>query len=402
VVTWRQIVPLVSALIFAATAGLLFLTAWIVLPGWNYALFVLGVGAPEYSAWLLAGSLLAAALAMTVLRSMRLSRLTLPIALMSAILASIPLVRAAPAIRRFDMEMDRALGTNYLAGVPEPVTRAMRSMPIVPADLFRGLADSDALVSHGIRAAEPDGQGLTLTVYRPNRDGRFPAIVQIYGGAWQRGTPEDQSEIGRYLAARGYVVFAIDYRHAPRWMWPAQIADVRSALGWIRDHARDYQADVTRLALVGRSAGAQLALIAAYEPNAPRIRGVVSYYGPVDLADGYRNPPNPDPLGIRAIEEALLGGTPDSVPGRYREASPITYVTRRLPPTLLVYAGRDHVVEARFGRLLHERLMATGSVSALLEIPWAEHGFDAVTAGPSAQVSLYYTERFLAWALRRD
>ena len=373
--------PLVSALIFAAAAVLLFLTAWIVLPGWNYPLFVLSVGAPEYSAWLLAGSLLAGALATTVLRSMRLSRLTRPIALLSAILASIPLFRAPLAIRRFDREMQRGLGSNYLAGVPDRVTRTMRATPIVFADLFRGLEGGDALVSHGIRFAEPDGQRLTLTVYRPNGDGRFPAIVQIYGGAWQRGTPEDQSEFGRYLAARGYVVFAIDYRHAPEWKWPAQIADVRSALVWIREHAGDYDADVTRLALVGRSAGAQLALLAAYEPNAPRIRGVVSYYGPVDLAEGYRNPPKPDPLGVRAIEEALLGGTPDSVPGRYREASPITYVTRRLPPTLLVYGGRDHVVEARFGRMLHERLLATGTSSVFLEIPWAEHGFDAVPGG---------------------
>ena len=394
--------PLVSALIFAAAAVLVFLTAWIVLPGWNYPLFVLSVGAPEFCAWLLACSLLAGTLAMTVLRSRRLSRLTFPLAMLSAILASIPLFRVAPAIRRFDMEIERGLGSNYLAGVPDQVTRTMRSTPVDLGDLFRGLRDSDALVSHGIRFAEPEGQGLTLTVYRPNGGGLFPAIVQIYGGAWQRGTPEDQSELGRYLGARGYVVFAIDYRHAPRWPWPAQIADVRSALGWIRDHARDYGADVARLALVGRSAGGQLALLAAYEPNAPRIRGVVSYYGPVDLADGHRNPPKPDPLGIRAIEEALLGGTPDSVPVRYREASPITYVTRRLPPTLLVYGGHDHVVEARVGRLLHERLLATGNSSVFLEIPWAEHGFDAVPGGPSAQISLYYTERFLAWALKRD
>jgi acetyl esterase/lipase len=395
-------VPLVSALIFATAAVLLFLTAWIVLPGWNYPSFVLSVGAPEYSAWLLAGSLLAGALAMTLLRSMRLSRLTRPIVLLSAILASIPLVRVPLAIRRFDGEMQRGLGTNYLAGVPDGVTRTMRASPIVVAELFRGLEVSEAVVSHGIRFAEPDGQRLALTVYRPNGNGHFPAIVQIYGGAWQRGSPEDQSELGRYLAARGYVIFAIDYRHAPRWKWPAQIADVRAALAWIREHAANYNADLTRLALVGRSAGAQLALLAAYEPNAPRIRGVVAYYGPVDLAEGYRHPPKPDPLGVRAIEEALLGGTPDSVPGRYREASPITYVTRRLPPTLLVYGGHDHVVEARFGRLLHERLLATGTSSVFLEIPWAEHGFDAVPGGPSAQVSLYYTERFLAWALRRD
>jgi acetyl esterase/lipase len=395
-------VPLVSALIFAAAAVRLFVAIWIILPGWTYPLFILSVGAPEISGWLLLGSVLTGTLAMTVLRSMRLSRLTRPIALLSAILASIPFFRAPAAIHRFDSEIERALGSNYLAGVPDQVTRTMRPTPIVVADLFRGLGANDALVSHGIRFAEPDGQRLTMTVYRPNGDGRFPAVVQIYGGAWQHGAPEDQSELGRYLAARGYVVFAIDYRHAPRWQWPAQIADVRSALGWIREHAGDYGADVTRLALTGRSAGAQLALLAAYEPNAMRIRGVVSYYGPVDLVEGYRNPPNPDPVGVRAIVETLLGGTPDSVPARYREASPITNVTRRLPPTLLVYGGRDHVVEARFGRMLHERLLATGNTSVFLEIPWAEHGFDAVSGGPSAQISLYYTERFLAWALRRD
>ena len=138
---------------------------------------------------------------------------------------------------------------------------------------------------------------------------------------------------------------------------------------------------MTRLALVGRSAGAQLALLAAYEPNAPRIRGVVAYYGPVDLAEGYRHPPKPDPLGVRAIEEALLGGTPDSVPGRYREASPITYVTRRLPPTLLVYGGRDHVVEARFGRLLHERLLATGTSSCSWRFPGPSTGSMPSPAG---------------------
>ena len=268
--------PLVSALIFAAAAVRLFVSIWIVLPGWTYPLFILGVGAPEISAWLLAGSLLTGTLAMTVLRSMRLSRLTRPIALLSAILASIPFFRAPLAIHRFDSEIERALGPNYLAGVPDRVTRTMRPTPIVVGDLFRGLGYNDALVSHGIRFAEPDGQRLTMTVYRPSGDGRFPTIVQIYGGAWQRGTPEDQSELGRYLAARGYVIFAIDYRHAPRWKWPAQIADVRSALAWIREHAENYKADVTRLALVGRSAGAQLALLAAYAPNAPRIRGVVA------------------------------------------------------------------------------------------------------------------------------
>jgi len=128
---------------------------------------------------------------------------------------------------------------------------------------------------------------------------------------------------------------------------------------------------------------------------------VVSYYGPVDLIDGYRNTPRPDPLDVRSIETAFLGGTPDQMPDRYREASPITYVSRRLPPSLLIYGGRDHVVLPRFGAMLNDRLHAAGATSVLLTIPWAEHAFDAIPNGPSGQLSLYYTEQFLEWALTR-
>jgi len=83
----------------------------------------------------------------------------------------------------------------------------------------------------------------------------------------------------------------------------------------------------------------------------------------------------------------------------YEAASPITYVSRRVPPTLLVYGGRDHVVEARFGRELHEKLMAAGATSVYLELPWAEHAFDKVP-GVSAWVTRPYIERFLAKYLR--
>ena len=274
-------------------------------------------------------------------------------------------------------------------------------MSIVFVDLFRGVDVGDARVTRGIVFAAPAGVRLMLDIYRPVDAGRYPAVVQIYGGAWQRGAPGDDAAFATYLAARGFVVFAIDYRHAPEWQWPAQIVDVRSALGWIHEHGAEYEADASRLALLGRSSGAQLAMVAAYGPAAVPIRAVVSYYGPVDLTDGYRRPPRPDPLDARSLEETLLGGTPDQVPDRYREASPISYVTRRLPPSLLIYGGRDHVVLPRFGAMLDDRLRAAGATSVFLEIPWAEHAFDAIPNGPSAQLALYYTEQFLAWALDR-
>ena len=250
--------------------------------------------------------------------------------------------------------------------------------------------------------AETGGVTLTADVYQPLAPGRYPVVVQIYGGAWQRGDPGDDASFARYLASRGYVVFAIDYRHAPQWRWPAQREDIRTALAWIREHASGYGADASRTALVGRSSGAQLALVAAYAPGPHPVRAVVSYYGPVDLVEGYRDPPRPDPLDVRRIEEAYLGGPPDARLADYRDASPITHVRPSLPPTLLVYGGRDHIVEPRFGRLLHDRLRASGNTSVLLEIPWAEHAFDKVGNGPSAQLALYHVERFLAWALKGE
>jgi acetyl esterase/lipase len=390
--------------LFAAFA-LLFLALWIVVPGWTYPLFVLAVGAPELSPWLFfAGLVLCLLFCLLSAKSIRRSRwhrISLAVALCATALTAIPLVQAASMLRRFDEAMRAALGTDFLRGVPGNVRGGMRPSPIVPADLFRGIDFGETRVVRGIPFAAPGGQPLTLDIYRPLADGRFPVIVQIYGGAWQRGAPADNSEFARYLAMRGYAVFAIDYRHAPRWTWPSQIEDVRAALVWVTAHAAEYGADPSRMALIGRSAGAQLALLAAYETGAPTVRAAVSFYGPVDLAEGYRHPPRPDPLDVRAIEETLLSGTPDSAPVRYREASPVTYVNRQLPPTLLLYGSRDHVVEARFGRMLDDRLRATGTTSVLLEIPWAEHAFDLIPSGLSSQIALYYVERFLAWALTR-
>ena len=225
-------------------------------------------------------------------------------------------------------------------------------------------------------------------------------LVQIYGGAWQRGEPGDDSTAATYFASRGWVVFAIDYRHAPRWRWPAQRDDVRAALAWIRANGERYGADLSRMALLGRLAGAQLALVAAYEEGAPAIDAVIGYYGPTDLAEGWRVPPRPYSARCERRARSVPGWHPGPPPGAYRAASPVHLVSPDVPPTLLLYGLRDHIVEARFGRQLHERLQAVGASSVLLELPWSEHAFDAVPFGLGGQISLHYVERFLSTIAR--
>jgi len=377
-----------------------FAAIWIVVPPFHPGLVAFAVGAPELSVWFLLAALGVCALSFTPSTVTSSARAALTLGGVAAALFAYPLLRAPFALRNFDRAMEEGLGRDYSATIAPEKAATLRAHAISPGDFAFGIARIDVLVRRGVEFARPAGVPLTVDVYRPAAAGPHPVLIQLYGGAWQRGSPEDNASFASWFASTGYVVVAVDYRHAPEATWPAQIQDVRAALDWILAHSSEYEADTSRIAFIGRSAGAQLALVAAYQAGSPLVRAVVSYYGPTDLVEGWRQPPRPDPLDVRGILETYLRGTPDSAPVQYREASPVTYVSARVPPTLLVYGARDHIVAPRFGRELHDRLREAGAVSVLLEVPWAEHAFDAIPNGLSGQISLYYTERFLAWALR--
>ena len=95
----------------------------------------------------------------------------------------------------------------------------------------------------------------------------------------------------------------------------------------------------------------------------------------------------------------VRGGTPDALPAQYRAASPIALATRALPPTLLLYGGRDHIVEARFGATLAAQLRRVGTPVVHLELPQSEHAYDVIPNGPAGQLSRYVVERFVAAAV---
>ncbi|MEO7084245.1 MAG: alpha/beta hydrolase [Gemmatimonadaceae bacterium] len=369
-----------------------FLASWIIIPAPTYFLLTFGVGAREVSAWLVLTSLLGIALALPGHRVSRVARLAMVLSLASLLVSLWPFAEAPRTIRRFDGEMSK---------LSSPPAIPLRSKPIVVADLFRGVHGGEFRATKHLALGAPGGKALTVDVYQPPQDGHYPIIVQIYGGAWQRGDPSSNSDFARWIASAGYVVFAIDYRHAPTWRWPAQIDDVDSALVWVREHATQYGGDTSRVVLIGRSAGAHLALMAAYGVAPPvSLRGVIGYYAPSNLVDAYKNPPHPDPLDVRSDEIALLGGTLEQMPARYEQASPLWKVRPGLPPTLLINGAADHVVEAKYGMELATRLRSARVDAAYLEIPWAEHAFDAVFQGPSSQLALYYTERFIAHVTR--
>jgi len=380
----------------------LFLSSWIILSAPNMFLLTLAVGAPEVSPWLFLLNLLSLLLSLSYIRRRKLQRLAYIFSLIGLLICGWVLVNIPLTQMQMDKAMKQGLGTNYLGQIPVRVVAKMQTHPFNLVNFFRGIPLGKIRHQTDILFASPAGVPLKMEVYQPPEVGKYPTVVVIYGGAWQRGNPGANAEFNQYIANHGYIVFAIAYRHAPKYQFPAQLDDVRTALNFIRKHATEYEADPERIVLLGRSAGAHLAMLAAYQTDAPPIRGVVNYYGPVNLPEGYKTPPNPDPINTRAVLKAFLGGSLEELPNQYEIASPINYLTHPLPPTLLIYGSRDHLVEARFGRQMCKRLHDSGNTAVYLEIPWAEHAFDAVFNGVSNQLALYHTERFLAWALFKE
>lgn len=376
------------------------LSLWIVLPPPNFFLLQLAVGAPEVSPWL--GFVGAIALFLTCFTlkggASGSSRVLIAMLLVSLLLSSLPLLQLPGAVAKANQSMAMAFGE----------TRAAVSRQAVTAKPFNGLnfvrGFPRQLVRHldRVQFAAPDGQPLFLEVYQPPAPGKYPAVVMLYGGGWSRGDSSENEAFGRLLAAQGYVVVALEYRLTPAHQFPAQLADVRSGLAFVRQQASDYEIDSERMALVGWSAGAHLSMLAGFQGE-PGVKSIVDFYGPVDLAVGYENPPVPDPLDVQQVLRAFLGGPPSELPEAYAEASPITYVKSALPNTLpsmlLVYGGRDHIVEAKYGQALYERLLKSGNTAVWVRIPWAEHAFDKVFNGVSNQLALHFVERFLSQTL---
>ena len=288
--------------------------------------------------------------------------------------------------------------TEYLSTT---VINQKRSQPLIIKDLFTGISIPEVRIQRNITIAQIEDQKLTMNVYQPlAKGGKHPTIIGIYGGAWRAGTPDNDEKFSRYFASQGYTVITIDYRHAPKYQFPIQLQDVNLACQYIYDRAEELEVDLDAVAIMGRSAGSQLAMLAGYDDRIINFKGVIGYYGPIDLAHAYKYLPNPDPIDTRKVLIDYLGDNPDNLLPAYQQASPIYAVKRDLPPSLLIYGGKDHIVQVGAGRRMCQKLRDHDNTVVYLEIPWADHAFDSVFNGLSNQISLYYTEIFLAHILK--
>lgn len=347
-----------------AACVLALLCAWIVVPPFTLPLLIAAIVTIEYSPFLAAACIILLAFA---LRAPRSSQRTAAVTILAASLA----VSAAPGL---------ALISTYRApqGGAAPLRRSAIHTLRIPIAL-------------GAEHTE-------MRAFLPSSAGRHPMVLALYGGAWQRGGPYKNADINRDLAERGYAVFALDYRHAPQYTFPAAQDDVQTQLDFLVRHAKEYGADPQRIALIGHSSGGTLAMLNAFQPGS-RVRAIVSYSGGIDMPNGYKYPPHPDPIGVPGVIYDYLGATPQNAPARYAAASPISRVRAGIAPILMLYGTRDHVVDIQSPRALRDELLAHHDPVTYIEFPWAEHAFEEVPFGLHGGVALRAVEVFLAKTL---
>lgn len=244
-----------------------------------------------------------------------------------------------------------------------------------------------------IEFAKPGGVSLTLDAHVPDGKGPFPTIIIVHGGGWEAGTKRTYvTPWFEPLTNAGFAWFTINYRLAPQHQFPAPVEDVFSAIRWVKAHAKEYRVDTKRIALMGESAGGHLVAFAAVTAGKDtRVAAVVDFYGPHDLEKrekerGEATKNLRQLLGINDLSETSLK--------KLREASPINFVRRGLPPFLFIHGTKDAAVPYDQSPLMCVKLKQFGNRCDVYTVDGAPHGVGAWEKIPAFQG---YKTKMIEW-----
>jgi acetyl esterase len=236
------------------------------------------------------------------------------------------------------------------------------------------------------------GTSLFLDAVIPQGSGRFPAVIIVHGGGWVRGDRRlDVAPLFPPLEAAGIAWFSIDYRLSTDvTQFGVAIEDVRNAILFVKEHASEYRIDPNRIALIGESAGGQLAAMAALAPaQGAQVRAVVAMYTPTDLVS-LANSAGLIPAQIRDS----LRGTPFEkfILARLAQLSPVEHVAAGAPPFLLIHGTNDSLVPFSQSRAMCSQMRAAGAACDLYPVEGGGHGMRWWESTQARAAQAYKTE----------
>ncbi len=261
-----------------------------------------------------------------------------------------------------------------------------RALFLVPALVLAQRVDPPFSLPDGVEMktdlvyARHGDRELKLDLFLPKSGaGPFPAVVYLHGGGWSGGNRNQFHRQAAHMAAKGVAGACVEYRLSGEAKWPAAIDDARTAVRWVRASAAKYRIDPERIGASGGSAGGHLAAYLAttdsirdFEVRASsRVRAVAAFNPVLDL-------PALAPAAAGSANNAIfnfLGAAYADNPKLWADASPITHVSRRSAPMLILHGTDDKTVPYRQALDMVNKLKEARVKAELFTAEGAPHGF---------------------------
>ncbi len=202
-----------------------------------------------------------------------------------------------------------------------------------------------------------------MDIYLPSStSNKSPLIITIYGSAFKSNNSKAAGKIKNTLIQplidSGFAVASINHRSSFDAVFPAQIHDVKAALRFIRGNAKKYKIDPSFIGITGSSSGGHLASMAGTTSHNEKMEGnvgnfmqfeshvdaVVDWFGPTDflLMDICGSKIVHD--DVNSPESRLIGGAIQENKEKARAANPISYISPKTPPFLIIHGMIDLTV----------------------------------------------------------
>ena len=218
-------------------------------------------------------------------------------------------------------------------------------------------------------------EALSLDVY-PATGADLPVVIFVHGGGWFRGDKSNVDAKPAGFNARGFVFVSVNYRLIPEVDVTRQMQDVARAVAWVKQNIRQYGGDLSRMFLMGHSAGGHLVSLLGTDESYLRaeglsladIRGVVSL--DTQAYDIYKLMSNLPPASGEVYRETF-GDDPEF----WKAMSPQRHAAadKNIPPFAVVYTGGKES-RATLSKEFFASLQEAGIPSVLLPAPEKTHG----------------------------
>ncbi len=256
-------------------------------------------------------------------------------------------------------------------------SRMFRPLPLVLLSFFATLAAGQTRVQDVIYL-KVGGTAFTMDVVKPAKPNKAAVVFMVSGG-WTSDHSMFKTfmpDIEKAFVEAGFTVFEVVHGAQPRFKVADIVEEVRTAARFAHAHAAEYGVDANRIGVSGISSGGHLSLMIAGMSDCP-MKAVAAIAPPTDLGNwgkqGLVLTDNPqmamfvpalgfDPTAPRSTIEAVA-----------KQLSPITDITSKFPPTLIVHGDADVIVPLQQALAMDQALTKAGVEHKLEVIPGGGH-----------------------------